>query len=133
MPRPNLPTIPFDADGGPVWVEITFPGTLLFCHYTMQLREADSNAYVDGYRDLQGDNDNAQDDNHQLPMPVGSNAGRVLRVVFSVFNDEDDAGEYTIVIRITQDGHTLDERTFRQPPGSWQQSYEQYIRKLVTP
>ncbi len=131
MPRPNLPTVVFDPDGGPIWVEITFPNTLLFCHYKLQLREADSNASVDGYRDIRGDNENLQDDTYALPLPVRQNDRRVLRVVFTIFTEEHDGGEYTIIVRIKQDGIVRDEKTFRQPPGAWQQSYEQYIRKLV--
>lgn len=131
MPRPNLPTIPFDADGGPVWVEITFPETLLYCQYLLQLREADSNAYVDGFRNLQGDNENLQDDNYALPQPAGLNAGRVLRMFFTIFNEEEGGGKYTITVTLRQDGDVLFEKTYTQPPEPWTEAHEQLIRKLV--
>lgn len=131
MPRPNLQTIAFDPDGGPIWVELTFPETILFCSYTLQLREAESSAYVDGYRELQGDNENLQDDNHALPLPVATNAGRVLRVLFTIFNEEEGGGKYTITVTLRQDRDILFEKTYTQPPEPWKEAHEQLIRRLV--
>ena len=103
----TLPTVEFDPDGGTIWVDITYPETLLFCRYLMQLRDADTNELIDGYEHITGDNENSADDTYALPTPAYVNDGCVLMIFHTIMDQNGDGGTYRISITIRQGGTVL--------------------------
>lgn len=102
-----LPTATIEPDMGTVWIDLTFPNTVLFCTYKLQLREEDSNELIPGYDGIYGDNENSEDDIHALPAPASDNDGRVLWAMFTVIDQTGDGGEYIIVLNVRQGGKII--------------------------
>ena len=106
--------IPFDHQGAALKVKIEYQG-LVAASYTYTLWETDSNDTVDFQK---GNNQNPQDDEYKLPMPVSSNAGRLIDIYSAVkgLYDSDNEGNYKVVIKIFQGDKIIEKEVQPQPP-----------------
>lgn len=100
-----MKTIEFDPNGSALKVAFKFSGFLL-ASYTYTLWEAESNHKVVYEK---GNNQNPQDDEYKLPMPVKANDGRLiqLRTEF-VAQDPDNVKKFLITAEVYQGGSLLD-------------------------
>jgi hypothetical protein len=105
MPKPELPKIKFNPNGGTIKAEIKFE-TLLVCTYTLDLREAGSNVSVDGYP-KQGDNTNPEDDTYSLPLPTSANKNRTIWINFVLLDQTGNGGSYKVDFGMIQDGSKI--------------------------
>ncbi len=94
----QLPSITFDPNGAPLRIGFQFYGDVA-ASYRFILWEAESNHYL---IDVSGNNQNAADDAFDLPLPVSSNAGRLVELIVIVTGLED--GNYDIETVVSQDG-----------------------------
>jgi|GEM_PF-2154430 len=103
----TLPIVKFHPDKGTLWVDIAYPETLLFCRYLLQLRDADTNEFIEGYDNIRGDNENSADDTYALPTPAYVNDGCVLMIFHTIMDQNGDGGSYRISVTIRQGGTVL--------------------------
>ncbi len=129
MPKPDLPKIKFNPNGGTIKVEVKFE-TLLICTYTLDLREAGSNASIDGYP-KQGDNTNPEDDLYALPLPSVINKNRTIWITFVLLDQTGNGGSYQVDFNVNQDGSQIGTWTSgkKQMQGNFQ--IEMYAAQLV--
>lgn len=126
----TLPIAQFHPDRGTVWVKITYPETLLFCRYLLQLRQSDSNEFVPGYDHIRGDNENSADDKYGLPTPSRDNDGRVLMIFHTIMDQTGDGGEYRIRVTLYQGGEEIWDNTTDPREITGEQDMRQTILKL---
>ena len=95
----------FDSNGGPVSAEVRSgfgnPGS-----YTLRLWERDSNAKA--MEDVVGKFINAEDDEHDLPVPVAENDGRIVET-FVTISPPPGEKQFFASLRIIQDSRLLNE------------------------
>jgi hypothetical protein len=100
-----MKTVHFDPNGGPVSAEIRSgfgnPGS-----YTLRLWERDSNAKA--MPDVAGNFINADDDEHELPVPVADNDGRIVETFVTIAPMPGES-QYFASLRIIQDRRLLSE------------------------
>ena len=129
MPVPIKKKIQFDSNGGVINVELKFE-TLLICTYTVDLREAESNASVAGFP-KQGDNTNPQDDVYLLPVPVGVNNNRSLWINFVLIDQTGTGGSYKVGVNVIQDNKQIDTWTSEKKQIEDNFQIEIYVAQLV--
>jgi hypothetical protein len=129
MSKTELPKIKFDPNGGTIKVEVKFE-TLLICTYTLDLREAGSNASIDGYP-KQGDNTNPEDDMYALPLPSVINKNRTIWINYVLLDQTGSGGSYQVDFNVNQDGNQIGTWTSgkKQMQGNFQ--IEMYAAQLV--
>lgn len=101
----NLKAIVFNANNGPVTVQLDFKG-LIGLSYTFTLWEANSNQTV---MQVSGNNLNSADDQYELPSPANMNNNRLIDLLSSFTGmGLNSSTPYTISIAVIQQGNTID-------------------------
>ena len=103
-----MKTIKFNPNGDRLSVSFTFGG-LIVASYSFTLWEAGSNDHLMYEK---GNNQNTDDDMYNLPLPVGSNNGRIiqLRTEF-VGLDPANSSDFEITANVKQGNSDLGDET----------------------
>jgi hypothetical protein len=96
-----MKTCEFKKSGGPLKVNFKVKNGVLAAAYFIKLSEKDSSQAVAVY---EGDNQNPEDDEYQLPTPENANDGRILRLISDFIGlDLEMSKTYCITLEIYQD------------------------------
>ena len=118
--------VSFDPNGDKLWINIIFNG-IIIASYKYVLWEAQSNHRVD---EREGNNQNPDDDKYFLPLPTGSNKGRLIDVRARFIGIDMDNKKYKITVEIYQGDNKLGE-VFVSGNASGASQYDQLFIKLV--
>jgi hypothetical protein len=99
-----METAYFNPDGAPIKVKIVYRNGVIAAGYNLKLSERESNRAVFYY---DGDNLNPEDDIYELPAPVETNDGRIVRLSNEFYGlDPGNSHDFEIVLEVYQ-GETL--------------------------
>lgn len=102
----NIQTLNFDPNGSRLFAKIKFEG-LIVGSYMYQLWEAQSNDIIDA---RMGNNQNSEDDKYALPLPTGSNEGRLIDVRAKFVGlDPTNQPKFKIKVLLYQGGELIGE------------------------
>lgn len=119
-------TVKINPNSDRLWINILFHGVIM-SSYIYILWEAQSNYRLDV---REGNNQNPDDDKYLLPLPTGSNQGRLIDVRTRFIGIDSTKPKYKIIVEIYQGKNKLDE-VFVEGNATGGSQYDQLFMKLI--